>query len=118
MIEIKVQEGPLAGVEGDVVLVLAFEGEISATVDQAVGGWATDLSASGEFTGKPCELSILHRAAGLKAKRLAIAGAGKRDRFNATEMRKAVATAVRTLKCKALKKISLWIEQPEFAQAA
>ena len=118
MIEIKVQEGPLVGVEGDVVLVLAFEGEVSATVDQAVSGWATDLSASGEFTGKPCELSILHRPVGLKAKRLAIAGAGKRDRFNATEMRKAVATAVRTLKCKALKRISFWIEQPEFAQAA
>ncbi len=118
MIEIKVQEGPLAGVEGDVVLVLAFEGEISATVDQAVGGWATELFASGEFTGKPCELSILHRPAGLKTKRLAIAGAGKRDRFNAVEMRKAVATAVRSLKCKALKRISLWIEQPEFAQTA
>ncbi|HYI93782.1 MAG TPA: leucyl aminopeptidase [Bryobacteraceae bacterium] len=118
MIEIKAQEGPLAGIEGDVVLVLAFEGEVSSTVDQAVAGWATELFTSGEFTGKPCELSILHRPAGLKAKRLAIAGAGKRDRFNAIEMRKAVATAVRTLKCKALKRICLWIEQPEFAQSA
>jgi leucyl aminopeptidase len=118
MIEIKVLEGPLAGLEADVVVALAFEGETPSSIDGAVGGWTTDLYGSGEFIGKPCELSVLHRPAGLKAKRFAIAGAGKRERFNATEMRKAVATAVRSLKCKALKRIHFWIEQPEFAQAA
>ena len=118
MIEIKAQEGPLAGLEADVALVLAFEGEPPATIDSIAGGWASDLYNSGEFSGKSCELSVLHRPTGLKAKRLAIAGAGKRNRFTSTEMRKAVATAVRSLKCKAIKRIHFWIEQPEYAQAA
>ena len=63
-------------------------------------------------------MAILHRPAGLKAKRLVLAGAGKRDKFDANEMRKAVGTAVRSLKGKSLRRISLWLEQPEFAQAA
>lgn len=118
MIEIKTLESPLTGVDADVVVALAFEGEVPSTLDQTLGGWIADLYSSGEFNGKPCELSVLHRPAGLKAKRFAVAGAGKRERFNATEMRKAVATAVRLLKCKAIKHVHLLLEQPEFAREA
>ncbi len=118
MIEIKVQEGPLAAIEADVLVVLGFEDEASTAVNTPTGGWASELYGSGEFTGKPCELALLHRPVGLKVKRLVLAGAGKRDRFNSNEMRKAVATAIRSLKNRSLRRIHLWLEQPEFAQAA
>jgi leucyl aminopeptidase len=118
MIELKIDEGPLAALDAEVVVVLGFDGEAPASADESVASWASEVYASAEFTGKPCELAILYRPGGLKAKRLALAGAGKRDKFDANEMRKAVGTAVRSLKSKSLRRIHLWLEQPEFAQAA
>ena len=118
MIDINVQAGPLAGVEADVLIVLGFEGDAPGVVDQAVGGWASELYSSGEFSGKPCELAYMPRPAGLKAKRLVIAGAGKRDRFDANQMRNAVGAAVRSLKGRSLRRLHLWLEHPEFAQTA
>ena len=41
-----------------------------ATSDGAVQSVAADLLASGELTGKPFESNLLHKPAGLKAKRL------------------------------------------------
>ena len=54
-------------------------------------GWADPNSTHrASSPANLCELAILYRPAGLKAKRLALAGAGKRDKFDANEMRKAV----------------------------
>lgn len=118
MIEIKVQQGPLEGTEADALVVIALEGESPAAVDKLVNGWVGELYGSGEFTGKPAEIAVLHRPAGLRAKRLALAGAGKRERFDANAMRKAVSTAVRSLKCKSVRAVHLWLQHSEFAQAA
>ena len=57
MIELKIEEGPLAGLDAEVVVVLGFEGEAPSLGDN----WGAELYSSGEFTGKPCELAILHR---------------------------------------------------------
>src|SRR5215203_2624999 len=108
MIEINVQEGPIAGIEAQTLIVLAFDGETPSAVDATVGGWPGEVYASGEFTGKACESAILYRPDGLGAKRLVLAGAGKRDRFDESAMRKAVATAVRSLKGKSLRDLHLW----------
>ncbi|MEZ5365788.1 MAG: M17 family peptidase N-terminal domain-containing protein [Bryobacterales bacterium] len=43
--------------------------------------------------GKLCSTSLIHRPAGLKAKRLLLVGAGPRDRFGVTELRRIAATA-------------------------
>ena len=118
MIEINVLDGPLAGIEADVLVVLGFEDRAPAAVDEAVSGWASEVYGSGEFSGKPYELAILHRPTGIKARRLALAGAGKRNKLDETEMRKAVATAVRTLKGRSMRRVYFWLEQPELAQVA
>ena len=118
MIEIKVQEGPLAAVEADVVVVLALDGEAPAVVDEATGGWAGEVYGSGEFSGKNCEIVMLHRPAGMKAKRLALAGAGKREKFDSNTVRRAVGAAVRSLKGKSLRNVHVWLgEHGNFAQS-
>ena len=109
MIDIKVQQGPIEGVDAEVLVVLGYEGE---TVKGA------EVLSPGEFSGKSCEFALVHRPEGLKARRLAVVGAGKREKLGATEMRKAVGVAVRSLKGKALRAITLWLDSPEFAQAA
>jgi leucyl aminopeptidase len=118
MIDIQVQEGPFSGVQSDALIVLAFEDDAPSILDETAPGWAAELYSSGEFSGKVCEAVILHRPAGMQAKRVALAGAGKRDKFDANAMRKAVASAVRALKGKSLRNLHLWLEHSDFAQAA
>jgi leucyl aminopeptidase len=58
------------------------------TNDQAVTAAAADLVASGEVTGKSLESALLHKPAGLKAKRLLLVGGGKAKNFAASDLRK------------------------------
>jgi len=75
---------------------LAFK---DAVLDKAIA----ELVASGEITGKAGECVLLHRPQGLRAKRLAVVGAGKAQYFNSAELRKAAGTAVRLLKPRMIK---------------
>jgi leucyl aminopeptidase len=71
--------------------------------DAAVREAAKDVIASGEVTGKSFETTLLHRPAGLKAKRLLLVGGGKDKNFSAAELRKLAGAAVRTLKSKSIR---------------
>ena len=64
---------------------------------------AKDVIASGEVTAKTFETTLLHRPAGLKAKRLLLVGGGKAKTFSAAELRKLAGAAVRTLKGKSIR---------------
>ena len=77
--------------------------------DPAVLAAGADLVASGEVTGKTLEITLLHKPAGLKAKRLLLIGGGKTKTFSTSELRKIAGTAVRTIKGKDLKSFALAI---------
>jgi len=74
-----------------------------ATGDAAVQSVASDLLASGELTGKPFETNLLHKPAGLKAKRLLLIGAGAAKKFTSYELRRIAGAAVRTLKSRGIR---------------
>jgi len=93
-----------------------------STTDAAVRTAAQDVIASGEVTGKLCETTLLHRPAGMKAKRLLLVGGGKGKSFAASELRKLAGAAVRTLKAKGLRNFAFVlpessIPQPDAARA-
>ena len=71
--------------------------------DPAVVAAAADLVASGEVTGKIFETVLLHKPAGVKAKRLLFVGGGKAKNFSAYELRKMAGTAVRFVKAKGMR---------------
>ena len=71
--------------------------------DAAVRESAKEVISSGEVTAKSFETTLLHRPAGLKAKRLLLIGGGKAKTFSAAELRKLAGTAVRTLKGKSVR---------------
>jgi leucyl aminopeptidase len=73
-----------------------------ATSDAAVQSVAADLLASGELTGKSFETNLLHKPAGLKAKRLLIIGGGPAKKFSAYDLRRVAGAAVRTLKSRGI----------------
>ncbi|MGA3025607.1 MAG: leucyl aminopeptidase [Bryobacteraceae bacterium] len=104
--EVDLRTGPFEAVETEALAVLSFEGAPNAAVDAATAGWLKELYDSGEFSGKAQETALLHRPAGLRAKRLLVVGGGKVEEFTPSEMRKAVATAARTLQSKRAPRIA------------
>ncbi|MBZ5728393.1 MAG: leucyl aminopeptidase [Acidobacteriia bacterium] len=107
---------PLEQVEAGALIVPVFEDK----KDPRFG--AGDLFEAGEITGKPLELTLLHGAPGVAARRVLFAGAGKVDKFDPAEMRKLAGAAVRHLKSKSVKRIALALDAdratPEYACAA
>ena len=106
--EIKREARPIAEVETDALVVIGWEGGPPPGTPAAVA--IKELYDSGEFTGKSLEISILHHPAGLKAKRLVLAGAGKKDRFDASELRKLSGAVLRSLKSKGVRGITLALD--------
>jgi leucyl aminopeptidase len=111
--EITFDTAPIERVESDAVVAIAFEkdGELpegpARAADRATLGWIEELYRSGEFSGKPLEMALLHRPAGFRAKRLLVVGGGAAAKFSPSELRKAAGAAVRFLKPKGAKSVAL-----------
>jgi leucyl aminopeptidase len=93
-------------VDADAVALLLCEDE--AAPPEVNAQWAAELNASGEFTGKAGEMAVAPFPQGFKAKRLLLVGGGKRDKFDSAALRKAVGSAVRSMKAKGAKKLA-WV---------
>src|SRR6202023_2005503 len=74
-----------------------------ATVDAGVQSVAADLLASGEVAGKAFETNLLHKPAGLKAKRLLLISGGNAKKFSSYELRRIAGAAVRALKSRGIR---------------
>src|SRR6204780_5593528 len=68
-----------------------------ATSDTAV------QSVPAELTGKLFEMNLLHKPAGLKAKRLLLIGGGAAKKLTSYELRRIAGAAVRTLKSRGIR---------------
>jgi leucyl aminopeptidase len=106
--EIKLEPKKLGEVDSDALVVVGFEG---APPGAAAADQIKEWYDSGEFSGKGLEVAILHRPAGLQAKRLVLAGGGKREKFDAGELRKLTGAVVRTLKSKGIHSITLAVDE-------
>jgi leucyl aminopeptidase len=74
-----------------------------AASDAALQSAAADLLASGEVAGKSFETNLLHKPAGLKAKRLLLISGGSSRSFSAYDLRRLAGVAVRTLKSRGIR---------------
>jgi len=117
---------PFAALETDALVSYVFEetdpvqGRI-AEIDKATAGLLRKLAKSGELTGKTLEFTLVHAPAGLKAARLLLVGAGKREQWNGATLRKIAGAALRYLKARSVKNFALLVREgnatEEFAQA-
>jgi len=85
--------------------------------DAGVREAAKDVISSGEVTGKTFETTLLHRPAGLKAKRLLLLGGGKAATFSTAELRKLAGAAVRTLKGKSIRSFAFALPEKGISAA-
>jgi len=77
-----------------------------AELNQATGGLLQKLVKSGELTGKMLEMTLIHAPTGVRAQRLLLVGAGKRDTFTSATLRKIAGAALRYLKARSVKKVA------------
>jgi len=82
VMKITVESTPAAHVQAEALIVPVFQGRKDARFG------AADLVDSGEISGKPLELTLLHHAPGVQATRVLLAGGGKPEKFDAAEMRR------------------------------
>ncbi len=107
---------PFAALETDALVSYVFEetdpiqGRI-AEIDHAAAGLLRKLAKSGELTGKILEFTLVHVPAGLKAARLLLVGAGKREQWNSATLRKIAGSALRYLKARSIKNFALLVRE-------
>src|ERR1700690_1251369 len=108
-LETKITYQPFNQVEADALAVVLFEDEAAPPELSGFATWLEELKSSDEFSAKSGDLVVLHQPRGLTAKRLAVIGGGKKEKFDAGALRKAVGSAVRVLKQKGVKKLAWWL---------
>jgi leucyl aminopeptidase len=110
--QITVESKPYATLETDALVSYVFEETDSvqgriAELDQSANGLLKKLASSGELTGKTLEMTLIHAPAGLKAARLLLVGAGKRDKFDSAALRKISGASLRYLKSRGVHKFAV-----------
>lgn len=103
---IGVKQGSLTEVECDAVIVNLFEGVKNpgggtGAVDKALDGAITRQIADEDFEGKLGKCMLVQPPKGFPAKKVIVAGLGKKADFGAIEIMKAAAGAIR--QCKKIK---------------
>src|SRR5258708_5695478 len=107
---------PYATLETDALVSYVFEDTdpiqgTLADIDKSANGLLRKLASSAEFTGKPLEMTLIHAPAGLKATRLLLVGAGKRDKFDVATLRKIAGAALRYLKSRSVKQFAFLVRE-------
>jgi leucyl aminopeptidase len=92
--------------EADAVVVLEWEGSPRPEFEKPLA----TLYGSGEIKGKHLEFTLLHGLEGYKGRRLLIAGAGKREKFDPAGLRKLAGAAVRFLDGKGIATLAFALE--------
>jgi leucyl aminopeptidase len=121
--QIQLETQPFASIQADALVTYVFDKEnkfdgLLGEMDGAMHGRLSSLAANGEITGKMLETLLLHFPEGLAAKKLLLVGAGKPDKFSASDLRKIAGTAVRQLKSRGAKKIVFLAREGERDPAA
>src|SRR5690242_20727443 len=110
--DIHLEQKPVESVECDALVALTFDGQPNSRFKDSL----REVYGSGEVTGKIFEMTLVHQHAGLKAKRLLVAGAGAPEKFTSAEMRRVAGAALRHLKSRSLRSIALLLD-PEWSSA-
>lgn len=104
---------PLTHLPTSALVVFGFEGSpassgTAAQLPAEVRRVLEELQAARELTGKNYECTLLHRPAGLAAQKLLVVGAGKKEKFNAVQLRRLAGCAVRYLRARGIRDLA-WV---------
>jgi len=119
LLELKLAQSRAVALEADAIVVLEWKGSKQPALAKTLSAFYD----SGEITGKPLEFTLLHGLEGYKARRVLIAGAGERAKFDAVMLRKVAGASMRFLSGKGISSVAFGLDQdelstPEFVEAA
>ncbi|MHB8139143.1 MAG: leucyl aminopeptidase [Smithellaceae bacterium] len=101
--KITVKKGNLADTKTQAVILAVCEGEktfseLVASIDQKTGGLIRDVMKSGDFEGKPSQVSVIYTKGKLQAERIALVGLGKKSELDLDKIRIAFARVMQNLR--------------------
>ena len=114
-------------IECDVLIIPIFENEnkgddLLVALDERLGGLISELKSTEEWTSKFGQLSVIYRPEKLKAARLILLGAGKREDYDSRSIRNLMMKAVHKVRGSNLKRVALYrrsqVDPKGAAQAA
>jgi leucyl aminopeptidase len=114
---------PLVQLPSSVLVVYGFEGAAAAS-GTALGlpaearALLEELQTSGELSGKSYECTLIHRPAGLAARKLLLVGAGKKEKFDEAQLRRLAGTAVRYVRARSIRDLAWVLEGAESSPGA
>lgn len=120
-LKIEFNHQPIERVETPLLIAVGFEGNpassgtaehLPATTRKMLEG----LQASGEFTGKLYECTLIHNPPGLVAERLLVIGGGKREKMTVPHLARLAGTAARFARGKGVHKAS-WVSHRQLMNA-
>ncbi|MGH9940530.1 MAG: leucyl aminopeptidase [Blastocatellia bacterium] len=110
--EVKADSRQFHEIECDALAVAVFEGEkpedgALAEINKRSNGLIASLIETREFTGKSGESAYVHNPGEMKARRLLLVGAGKKEEVTTDGIRKIAGMAARTLRGKKARSFAL-----------
>ncbi len=102
-LEVEAKQGRLEGQAAEAVALFIFEGETALKneagwFDKSLHGALAELIRSGEFEGKCGDTLLVHTQGKVPAKRVVLAGLGKRKDFRLDAVRQAMGYAVKRVR--------------------
>ncbi|HKG21781.1 MAG TPA: leucyl aminopeptidase [Blastocatellia bacterium] len=110
--EVRADSGNFYDVEADALVVMIYEGEKAGEgtlkeLDERSDGMLSELLSSDEMRGKQGDMVYVHRPGNIRARRLLLVGAGKRDDFSFDTVRKVAGSAARFLRGKSARTMAI-----------
>jgi len=110
--EVRAEFAKFYDVEADALVVTIYEGEKAddgalKELDERTGGIVSEMLGTDEMRGKQNDTVYIYRPGNIRAERLLLVGAGKREDFSLDKIRKVTGSAARFLRGKGARSMAI-----------
>src|SRR6185295_17382335 len=110
--EVKAEFEKFYDVETDALVITIYEGERAGDgalkeLDERTGGMISEMLGTDEMRGKPGDMVYIYRPGNIRARRLLLVGAGKREEFSLDTVRRMAGSAARFLRSKGARSMAI-----------
>ncbi len=110
--EVKAEFEKFYDVETDALVITIYEGERASDgalkeLDERTGGMISEMIGTDEMRGKQGDMVYIYRPGNIRARRLLLVGAGKREEFSFDTVRRMAGSAARFLRSKGARSMAI-----------
>ncbi|HYP30195.1 MAG TPA: leucyl aminopeptidase [Blastocatellia bacterium] len=110
--EVRADSGNFYDVEADALVVMIYEGEKAGEgtlkeLDERTSGMLSEVLSGDEMRGKQGDMVYVYRPGNIRARRLLLVGAGKREDFSFDTVRKVAGSSARFLRGKGARTMAI-----------